>query len=74
MSPIQQIMAQEQPRTDALPVIYSGFRPRLLGYAASQRDASLLGIMSRVSCIYISTARCDFSDGQTSGEFFLLHG
>lgn len=73
MTPIQAIMADLKPRDDAKPVIFNGYKPRLLGYAATHRDADLLAIMCRVTCRYTSTARCNFPDGSISGEFFLLH-
>jgi len=74
MTPIQAIMSEMQPRTDAKPVIFNGFRPRLLGYAATHRDADLLAVMHRVTVQYVSTARCNFPDGRVSDEFYLLHG
>ncbi len=57
-----------------MPVIFTGFKPRLLGYATTKRDADILAIMHRVGVRYVSTARCNFPDGTVSGEFYLLHG
>lgn len=73
MTTISAIMLRTQSRTDAKPVIFSGFKPRLLGYAASQRDAAMLGVIHRISSRYMSTARCNFPNGHVSDEFFLLH-
>lgn len=73
MTPIQSIISTVEVRGDAKPVIFAGFKPRLLGYAASQRDADMLGIISRVRSRYSSTTRCNFPDGRISAEFYMLH-
>lgn len=74
MTSIQSILAELQTRTDAKPVIFTGFRPRLVGYAVSLKDAYRLAIIQRIATNYTSTARCNMPDGRVSDEFFLLHG
>lgn len=74
MTPIQNILSGLQPRTDAKPVIFNGFRPRHVGYAVDMKEAYRLGIIQRVATNYTSTARCNMPDGSVSGEFYLLHG
>lgn len=72
---IRDLIANIPQKSDgALPVVFFGHSPRLIGYAQSTTDADWLAIMNRLSCNYVS--RCPgvtLDSGEKSPPFFILH-
>lgn len=65
---IAQIVQENPPQGEALPVIFNGFRPRHLGYAISLQAADKLALIHSVSATYVSRAQTKH------GQCFILHG